>query len=343
VSDGAPSDPTAPQRWLAQLADPTRLRLLTLLQGRELTVSDLCHVLQMPQSTVSRHLKVLGEDGWLVRRREGATRRYRLHLDELPERQRRLWELTAEASAGWATLTQDRLRLEELLRARRDRDARGFFEGAAAQWDALRHEMYGPAFTTDALLALLPGGWTVADLGCGSGAVTAALARHVGRVIAVDHTPAMLAAARQRLGGIERVELVEAALERLPIEAGTCDAALLVLVLSYLRDPLPALREAARVLRTGESDPDLDPEWGGGYCGGRSGGGGGGRLVVVDLLAHDRDDLRRQMGQHHAGFAAERLRELLESAGFADVRATPLPLHPAAKAPALQLVTARRA
>ena len=95
---------------------------------------------------------------------------------------------------GWAAVGQDQLRVAERLR-QRNQAAQDFFAGAADQWDKLRAEMYGPTFGTDALLSLLPSDWTVADLGCGTGALALELSRHVGRVIGIDNTPAMLDAA----------------------------------------------------------------------------------------------------------------------------------------------------
>src|SRR4051794_19773587 len=85
--------------WMSGLADPTRARTLRLVEECELTVADLCGVLQLPQSTVSRHLKVLGDDGWVVARSEGTSRFYRMPLDTLQPAARRLWALTREQLA----------------------------------------------------------------------------------------------------------------------------------------------------------------------------------------------------------------------------------------------------
>src|SRR5437764_15174380 len=79
--------------WMEGLADPTRLRLLRLLERHELGVVELCDILQLPQSTVSRHLKVLGDQGWARSRRQGTTHLYRTILDELDPAARRLWLL----------------------------------------------------------------------------------------------------------------------------------------------------------------------------------------------------------------------------------------------------------
>lgn len=301
---------------LGALADPTRLRLLHLLERQELGVAELCEVVRLPQSTVSRHLKVLAGQGFLASRREGTAHLYRL-AEEPGASARRLWRAARSESLGWPAVAQDRLRLERRLEARRG-EAQRFFAGAAAEWDRLRAELYGRAFGEAALLALLPPGWTVADLGCGTGAVSAALAPWVGRVVGVDQSPAMLRAAARRTAGLGNVELRRGGLEALPLRDGECDAALLVLTLTYLADPRPALVEAARAVRPG------------------------GRLSVVDLLAHGDESFRRRLGQASLGFEPARLEALLAEAGWARPAVRPLPPEPGARGPALLVARAER-
>lgn len=308
--------PGALLRRMGSLADPTRLRLLHLLQGAELGVAELCDVLRLPQSTVSRHLKLLAERGWLASRRERTNNLYRM-AEALDPAARRLWRLVRADSQGWPALAQDRLRLERRLRERRGAAER-FFAGAAAEWDRLRAELYGRAFEQAALLALLPRGWAVADLGCGTGAVAAALAPHVGRVVGVDQSPAMLRAAARRTAGLGNVELRRGGLEALPLHDGECDAALLVLVLTYLADPRPALAEAARIVRPG------------------------GRLSLVDLSRHDDEDFRRRLGQASLGFEPDRMLELIAETGWTSPAVRPLPPEPGARGPALLVARAER-
>src|SRR5882757_5165074 len=101
--------------WMECLADPTRVRLVRLLERQELGVAELCDVLQLPQSTVSRHLKLLSDQEWTRSRRQGTNHLYRTLLDELEPAARKLWLLTREQTASWVTARQDELRLEELL------------------------------------------------------------------------------------------------------------------------------------------------------------------------------------------------------------------------------------
>src|SRR6476619_73 len=106
----AARQPDALRGWMESLADPTRLRLLRLLERHELGVAELCDVLQLPQSTVSRHLKVLADQRWLRSRPQGTSRLYRTILDELDAGARRLWVVAREQTDGWPAVKQDRLR-----------------------------------------------------------------------------------------------------------------------------------------------------------------------------------------------------------------------------------------
>ncbi|HEY2585978.1 MAG TPA: metalloregulator ArsR/SmtB family transcription factor [Tepidisphaeraceae bacterium] len=303
--------------WMGSLADPTRLRLLRLIEQHELCVAELCEILQLPQSTVSRHLKVLCDEGWADSRRQGTVRLYRLSATDLDPAARRLWHVAREQTEPWPAVRQDQLRLARRLQERRNR-TEAFFAGAAGQWDRLRDELYGSAFTTQAMLALLPDDATVADLGCGTGQTAARLAPWVGKVIGIDSSAAMLKAARGRTEGLANVELRRADLTAVPIDDSSCDAALLMLVLSYVPDPAAVVKEMFRILKPG------------------------GRAVVIDLLPHDRDDFRERMGQHVLGFEPERVRAILQAGGFEVTRCLPLPPEADAKGPALFLAAARR-
>src|SRR5215213_2449390 len=92
---------------LSVLADSTRSRILLLLDRHELTVSELCVVLQLPQSTVSRHLKVLADDGWIVARGEGTSRFYKLIASQLDPEARELWQVVRSSVSTSSTSAQD--------------------------------------------------------------------------------------------------------------------------------------------------------------------------------------------------------------------------------------------
>lgn len=303
---------------LSALADTTRGRLLLVLEGHELSVSELCAVLQTPQSTISRHLRVLADDGWVEVRPEGTSRLYQMAPDRLGDGHRKLWDAVRGELAALPAASQDAQRLASVL-AERARRSREFFHSAAGEWDRLRRELFGRQAGPGPLLALLDDSWVVGDLGCGTGEASAALAPFVRRVVAVDGAPSMLEAAQRRLTGLDTVELRSGALEELPVTDGELDAAVLFLVLHHVAEPARVLAEASRALAPG------------------------GRLLVVDMNPHDRQEYLRDLGHVWLGLDRRQLERWLEAAGFEAFRSTPLPPDPEAAGPTLFAGTARRA
>ena len=302
---------------LASLADTTRSRILLLLDRHELTVSELCTVMQLPQSTVSRHLKALADAGWATARADGTSNVYAMTRDDVDPAARRLWLLVREQVAPTAAAAQDQRRLRATLAARRTK-SQEFFSSSVGQWDRLRDELFGDRFHFAALGAFAGRDWTVADLGCGTGQVSAAIAPFVKRVIGVDGSAGMLQAARKRLNGVDNVELRRGELEALPLDDARADAAMLMLVLHHVPEPQHAIAEVARVLKPG------------------------GRVVVVDMLPHDRESYRQQMGHVWLGFSDEQIERMLGEGGFEEVRVVPLPPDQKAKGPALFVATAEK-
>ena len=300
---------------LSALADPTRARLLLVLERQELTVGELCAVLQLPQSTASRHLRTLSDEGWVSSRAEGTSRFY--SMPKLDASARRLWAAVRDEVAAGSGAAHDAKRLERILADRRAR-SQEFFSESAAQWGRVREELFGAHPDLVALLGLLDEEATVADLGCGTGQFAATVAPYVARVLAIDESAAMLAAARRRLAPHENVVLRQGDLEALPLEDGEADLAVLLLVLHHLSEPAAALAEAARVVK-----PD-------------------GRLLVVDMMPHDREEYRQQMGHVWLGFSEAQLAAWLEPAGVARLVYRSLPADPTAKGPTLFAATARK-
>jgi ubiquinone/menaquinone biosynthesis C-methylase UbiE/DNA-binding transcriptional ArsR family regulator len=306
---------------LTALADPTRNRILLLLERQELTVSELCAVMQVPQSTVSRHLKALGDSGWVCSRAEGTSHLYtmtrvatRRRTDGLDASAAGLWALVREQVDATPAASQDRGRLDSVLAKRRTR-SQEFFSSAAGQWDRLRDELFGDRFHLAAFAALAQPDWVVGDLGCGTGQVSASLAPFVSHVIAVDASGEMLRTARERTASAGNVELRRGDLESLPIDDERLDAALLNLVLHHAPDPSKTLAEVARVLKPG------------------------GRVLLVDMMAHDREGYRQQMGHVWLGFTDDHIRTLLTDAGFTSVRIVSIEPDAKAKGPGLFIAT----
>lgn len=295
---------------MTTLSDNVRCRALALLERQELTVSDLCTVLQLPQSTVSRHLKTLLDRGWVDSRPDGTRRLYRAVIDAMDESPRQLWDLARAEIDQSATGRLDSERLQSVLARSRTR-SRQYFDASSDRWDAIRDELFGPQFYLFALLGLVPAGWSVADLGCGTGTVAEALAPFVSRVTGVDASPPMLELAEKRLSRFDNVQLRVGELESLPLETGVLDAATMILVLHHLESPEAAVREAARCIRPG------------------------GQLLIVDMLPHNRTDYRIELGHVWLGFSEENIAQYLAAAGFGAVRFRLLPPAPDAKGPNL--------
>ena len=173
--------------------------------GSELTVSELCAVMQLPQSTVSRHLKALGDGGWITLAR-------RRHEPPLHDDARRPRRRPRGGCGCWCASRSARRRRPRAgsaaapgaRSAERRTTSQEFFSSSAGQWDRLRDELFGDRFHLAALAALADATWTVGDLGCGTGQVSAALAPFVARVIAVDASAAMLQAAQSAAAGVRQ-------------------------------------------------------------------------------------------------------------------------------------------
>ncbi len=302
---------------LSALADALRCRMLLAMERHELSVSELCAVLQLPQSTVSRHLKTLADSGWVTSRREGTSHHYSVDLERLDSAARRLWPIAREHASAAAAAEQDERRLNSVL-ARRRSKSKAFFSSAGGSWDHLRQELFGSSFHLHALLALLEPSAVVGDLGCGTGEVSRLVAPYVARVVAVDSSSEMLVAAKRRLKDADNVEVRRGDLESLPLGDRELNIAIVTLVLHHVAHPPRALKEVARVLT------------------------GGGRVLLVDMTPHDRAEYRQQMGHVWLGFRTEEIQTMLTNAGFARVHVHPLPVDAAAKGPALFVAVAER-
>jgi ubiquinone/menaquinone biosynthesis C-methylase UbiE/DNA-binding transcriptional ArsR family regulator len=302
---------------LGTLADSTRSRILLLLEGTELTVGELCSVMQLPQSTVSRHLKILSDEGWVAVRDSGASRFYTLVPGRLDHFAKRLWQVVREQMSTSSAAQQDRRRRESVLSVRRLK-MQSFFSGAATNWDQMREELIGARTDLLALMDLLDESWVVGDLGCGTGHLTEALAPVARQVIAVDESGAMLTAAKKRLAAFDNVDVRTGSVEALPLEDAELDVALLFMVTHFVLEPEKVLAEVHRVLKPG------------------------GRLAILDLTSHEREEYSLQMGHIWQGFSEEQLRAWVSGAGLSVSRYRVLPADPKAKGPALFSLVAKK-
>jgi ArsR family transcriptional regulator len=304
--------------WLGALNDLARLRVLRLIAEQELSVGEVAKALQLPQSTVSRHLKLLLESGWIAKRSEGTASLYRMAAEALDPGALELWQVARNQLGSSPTFQDDDHRLAGVLAERRT-DSRAFFGRIGGEWDHLRRQLFGEAFTNEALLGLLGDDLVVADLGCGTGEASERLAPFVKKIIAIDREPAMLDAARKRLADFGNIEFRQGDLAALPLRAGEVDAAMAFLVLVHLREPEKAVFEVSRTLKDGD-----------------------GRLLIVDLVAHDRQSFRHTMGHEHLGFHEKQVRKWAKAADLADVRYRRLRPDTDSKGPGLFMATMRK-
>lgn len=281
------------------LADPTRQRLAHVLGVEELMVGELGEVLDLPQSTVSRHLAVLRDAGIAADRREGTRAFYRLRADFADRHPELLTALELEIPEAESDLA----RVEEIV-ARRAADL-DVFDRLAPGWESLRASQVDAIVTPKAVTALVPAELFVVDVGCGTGSVLADLSRIAREVHAVDISESMLRAARKHAAedGLTNVEFHKADMASLPFDSETADAVLLALVLRHAVRPTAAIREAARVLRPG------------------------GKVVIVDFVAHQDERFRTELDHQWLGFAHRDISDWLDAAGVAlvtwDVLASP--------------------
>lgn len=280
---------------LKALADPCRLRLVAVLLSGEFTVQELTGIMRMGQSRISRHLKILTDAGVLSVKRQGTWSYYRVGgesrffaairsaieqgVEALPER-------SGDLAAVAAVLEERRRRSQE------------FFDRHARQWDDLARTLLPVPDYREQLLALVPRGGTVAEIGIGTGGLLSALAARAERVIGVDHSIAMLEETRRRLAlaGLAAIELRLGEMTHLPLPDKGADYAVLNMVLHHAADPPAVLREIGRVLSPG------------------------GVLVLADLARHEREWVRERLADQWLGFGEKELKEWLKEAGFGEVR-----------------------
>ncbi len=276
--------------WSSRLkvfADATRVRLLALLEGEELTVAELSAITQLAQPRVSTHLAKLKEAGLVRDRRSGVSAYYRFDDAALDPAQRALW-LSISQGSDDPLLRQDGERVPSVL-AMRAAD-QNWADSVAG--DMERH--YSPGRTWEALartaLPLLAPG-DVLDIASGDGVLAELLAPHAKRYVCIDSSQRVVAAAGERLRRYANVEVREGDMHALPFKDGSFDLVVLMHALTYADRPAQAVAEATRVLRRG------------------------GRLLLSSLARHEHRNVVEAYGHRNLGFAEKELRRFAEKAG----------------------------
>ncbi len=278
------------------LAEPTRRRILQALLQHELSVTELVEVLDQPQSTVSRHLKVLRNAELISDRRNGVAVHYSPSSAAVGGDNSSLQAHLIRWLEREAPPKALQHRIQQVLE-RRHAETVGFFESVGQRWDQMRTDCFGSSFHLEALTALLPKSWVVADIGAGTGYLLPALAGAFEKVIAIEPVDTLLEAARSRPGlrGADNVDFRSGDLRELPMADEEVDLAIAMSVLHHVPDPAAALGEIGRVVK---------PK---------------GRVLVVEQHAHRCEAFREMMGGRWWGFECQRLAEMVQEAGFEDV------------------------
>ncbi len=281
--------------FLRLLADPTRLRLLLLLEQEELSVAELQQILGMGQSRISSHLAQLKRAGVVEDRRAGKNVYYGASENGEGSRRARVTELSRTLARELPETSRDRTSLKLVLRKRQDK-AREYFDELAGKfgrrycpgrsWQALAH----------ALITLLPR-LTVADLGAGEGTLSQLLAKNARKVIAIDSSPKMVEFGSKlaKKYGFKKLEYRLGDIEDPPIAKNIVDLAILSQALHHAIHPQKAIAAAHRILKRG------------------------GRLVILDLLSHRFERARELYADHWLGFSEVELHQFLEKAGFREI------------------------
>ncbi|HST44014.1 MAG TPA: metalloregulator ArsR/SmtB family transcription factor, partial [Luteimonas sp.] len=273
---------------LKVLADATRVRLLTLLEGEELTVAELSAITRLAQPRVSTHLARLKEAGLVRDRRAGVSAYYRFDETTLDPAQRSLWQ-TLRVGSDDPLLRQDAERVPSVL-AMRASD-QNWADSVAG--DMERH--YSPGRTWEALarsaLPLLETG-DVLDIASGDGVLAELLAPHAHRYVCIDASVRVVTAARERLRRYRNVEVQEADMHALPFADASFDLVVLMHALTYAAKPALAVANAGRVLKPG------------------------GRLLLSSLARHEHRNVVQSYGHANLGFTDRELRRFVEKAGL---------------------------
>jgi ArsR family transcriptional regulator len=298
---------------LRALSEPTRLRIMRLLAHMELAVGELAQVLGQSQPRVSRHIRILCDAGLAERRKEGSWVFLRAAVNErsappMGAAAAALLTIAERDDPTFAARCAEDRRHLAAIRAAREASAEAYFARHAKEWDTLRLLHGADEPVEAALMKALDGGTPgqLLDIGTGTGRMAELLADRASHVTALDKSPEMLRIARARLQSFPagKIDLVQGDFTALPFAGARFDTVLFHQVLHYAQEPETVLAEAARVTREG------------------------GRIAVVDLAAHDREELRERHAHARLGFSDEQMLVLLTDAGFEPEVPAALPGNP---------------
>ena len=276
---------------LKLISDPTRLRLINLLQQEELAVAELQKILGMGQSRISSHLGLLRQGDIVIDRKEGKKSYYSLH----PKMDKVTRQLIQTACASISDKTEVKEDLQSLQHAieKRRRETEQYFNAVAGRlgknycpgrsWEAIGHF----------LINLTPK-ITMADLGAGDGMIAQLLAHHADKLYCIDSSPKMVEVGRELAEkyGIDNLIYEEGHLENIPLDDASVDVAYMSQALHHSQHPQVAVNEAFRILKPG------------------------GKILILDLKEHTFEKARELYADQWLGFKENTLYTFLKNAGF---------------------------
>ena len=277
-------------KCLRALSDPTRLRILCLLEKDELSVNELQEITRMGQSRISTHLGLLQDSGLVESRKDGKRTFYKLTGGNGGTAE--VMRLASKGARELPEHASDQINLKRILNRRREQ-AQLYFNQVAGRFD----RVYGPGRSWQAfghlLLRILPP-LVVADLGAGEGLLSELLARRCRKVIAVDNSEKIVAfgAAKAKKNNLKNLEFRLGDLQQPPIEPECIDLVILSQALHHAEDPAGAVSACYKILK------------------------GGGQMMILDLARHQFEQAHQLYGDRWLGFAESQLQEWLEKAGF---------------------------
>lgn len=275
--------------YFKALADETRLRLLNILRHHELSVNEIVSLMDMGQSRISRHLKIMTDSGILHCRRDGAWAFYSAVADGDAGR---FVECIRFLFQSEAVLAEDLENAAVLVKERRVQST-NFFNAIASEWNYLKQKVLGDFDLNQTILDSIEPCRYAVDLGCGTGELLLRLRSKAGFVIGIDSSRKMLDQARKLITNDSRnVELRLGELEHLPVGNGEADLAVISMVMHHLADPEKVAAEVSRILKKG------------------------GMFIIADFEKHTNEEMRKKYGDRWLGFSKEEIRTILNHSGF---------------------------
>lgn len=276
-------------KYFKALSDETRLRLFNILIHFEFNVNELVQIMDMGQSRISRHLKIMTDTQLLSSRRNGSYVYYHAVIDK---ENQKLIEFIEQSAKKYPELQEDLVRSENIFKERKNK-TRQFFNNVAKYWDSLKEEVFGDLDLNRIIKSKISPVETLVDLGCGTGEMLFQLQNTASKLLGVDSSPKMLEQARKKLGQSHQgLDLRLGEMEHLPLSDQEADLAILNMVLHHLPLPEAGIREVSRILKKD------------------------GLFIITDFAAHDQEEIREKYGGPWLGFKKEKIKQWLSDAGF---------------------------